>query len=208
MVHLALEVDPDVEIVHSTHGARWGAPPGKPWLPDHWPDVLEQALRSMGARHVSTTPAHLLALDHGFDLALVGLRRDESVRRRTRMDTVDRLRDDVAECWPLESWSTAQVWACTDAHQIPYASVYHGRRHERMHWPVDPVDREMWSRLRYLGGPARDLPDWVGVDAEMGDHCRSCGVPIRDPAVSPHQPGCQHAPGYTPPKRRRRAAAR
>lgn len=184
MAQLAIEVDPSIPMIHSTHGARG--------LPPQWPGILVDALRSMGATEIHTTPDNLIWTDTGHDLVMVGLRRAESRRRRERMDTVERLDERVEECWPIADWADRHVWACHIAHDIPRLNLY-TRGWRRVHWPETPIQRSEWSRVAYVGGPSvvyPGAPEWLGSDPEFGDFCRGCGRGIADPVSSRHEEGC------------------
>lgn len=183
---LVLEVDRRVPVVHSTHGARW--------LPDRWPGVLVGALRSMGAQDVRVIRRNLIWAETRFDVVFVGLRRTESRRRRKRMREVERLNPAVEEVWPLAGWAAGDVWACTDAHGVPWASTYGTPREGRFHWPTSPIERAEWGRLEYRGGPAAPwpgAPSWLVWDPLLGDLCGECGMPVGDVGdVSAHGEGC------------------
>lgn len=181
LAHLVLEVDPAVPIVHSLHGARW--------LPSRWPGVLVQALEAMGARDIRTTRSNLIYTPTSHDLVFVGLRRAESQRRRKRMDTVGQLNPQVREVWPLADWPDAALWGCTDAHEVPVASIY-SAAYQRFHWPSEPIDRGPWSRITYTHVPPPAVP-WMVDDPVLGPLCGECGALVSDPdRVEVHSPGC------------------
>lgn len=182
MTYLTLQVDPDIEIIHSMHGA--------PYLPAHWPEVLVHAVQVMGGRNITTTPKNLIWTDHGNDVVLIGLRRAESQRRRKRMDTRPQLVPDRDEFWPLADWTTDAVWQCTLAHQVPYASIYADRpTHQRMHWATTPHERAEWDRLRYIS-PL--IPDWIVYTPDP--ICGECGGFLDGDITRGHADGCSHGP--------------
>lgn len=179
MTYLALQADPDIEIIHSTHGAAY--------LPPHWPEVLVHAVQIMGARNVSTTDVNLIWTRTGHDLALVGLRRAESQRRRARMKRAGNL-GEHDEYWPLADWTTEEVWTCTHAHSVPYASLYDDAPiSRRMHWATDHYERLEWDRLRYVSDL---IPDWVVYVPDP--RCASCGALLDADISRGHEPGCDH----------------
>jgi 3'-phosphoadenosine 5'-phosphosulfate sulfotransferase (PAPS reductase)/FAD synthetase len=60
----------------------------------------------------------------GYDLAFVGLRREESLKRRRRMDAGRWLSTGIMECWPLAEWTWMDVWAYIISRGLPYLSFY------------------------------------------------------------------------------------
>jgi hypothetical protein len=73
---------------------------------DHWVPVQQRLMQSLG-----------------HDVALVGLRRDEGVGRRHRIDA-GRTLNDFPESWPVAYLSEMDVWAYIASHDLPYCSVY------------------------------------------------------------------------------------
>jgi 3'-phosphoadenosine 5'-phosphosulfate sulfotransferase (PAPS reductase)/FAD synthetase len=157
LAHLVGTVKDDVPVIHSTNGAPWAV------MPKQWPRVLVKALESMGLLDVRVDRRNLLRSsahmrDDGWDLVFVGLRRGESLRRRERMETRPQLAA-LPECWPLEDWTTDDVWRYIDECQVPYASLYDlAGRSSRMHWPDNDATILAWAGIRYVGvEPAPDM---------------------------------------------------
>lgn len=61
--------------------------------------------------------------DEGYDAVFVGLREQESVRRRLRLRAGRNL-SVIPEIWPLQKWSWMDVWAYIMSNELPYASSY------------------------------------------------------------------------------------
>lgn len=61
--------------------------------------------------------------EEGYDLAFVGLRRQEAIRRRLRIDgnNQDGL---IRQAWPVAQWTWMDVWAHIVSNDLPYVSVY------------------------------------------------------------------------------------
>jgi len=137
LLHLVLQQAPDVMVLHWDFGRAF-----VPWPIER--EVLRNA-RLLGARHlrVETSPLyarlgrrargvlgrHLIGRlvpklkEEGYDLAFVGLREEESLRRRRRI-RAGRSIGAIQECWPLASWRWLDVWAYIVSHRLPYLSIY------------------------------------------------------------------------------------
>lgn len=62
-------------------------------------------------------------LEKGHDLVFVGIRKEESVSRRLRIQA-GRSLTRIKECWPIQNWSWKDVWAYLLSNNVPYHSVY------------------------------------------------------------------------------------
>lgn len=62
----------------------------------------------------------------GYDVAFVGLRREESGKRKRRMNAGEAV-GPIPECWPVASWRWLDVWAYIVSHDLPYLSLYDER---------------------------------------------------------------------------------
>lgn len=148
VAHIALKLMPDIEVIHSIHGAPV-------WLPPQWPGVLVDAVKAMGAMDVRVDRRNLIAVsgymaEEGVDLVLVGLRRAESARRRERMRTTPQVAA-IPELWPIADWSDEAVWSYIRDNDVPYASAYdEGATRWPPHPPEDATDRARWARITYV----------------------------------------------------------
>ena len=61
--------------------------------------------------------------ENGYDLAFVGLRSEESLKRRRRI-RAQRSLTKIQECWPVQDWRWQDVWAYIVEHDLPYLSLY------------------------------------------------------------------------------------
>lgn len=59
----------------------------------------------------------------GYDLAFVGLRMEESGKRRRRINAQRGYRP-IEECWPIANWTWMDVWAYIVRQGLPYLEVY------------------------------------------------------------------------------------
>lgn len=137
MLHLVLQQKPDIMVLH------WGY--GPYYIPRWLEAEFIKNARRIGARNirVETSPEYLrlkrkavnvlgreymgkliprLAAE-GYDLVFVGLRKEESLKRRRRI-TNRRSITEIEECWPLADWTWKDVWAYIFGHNLPYAGVY------------------------------------------------------------------------------------
>ena len=62
-------------------------------------------------------------IQEGYDLVFVGLRREESLRRKRRIDKNISL-TSIKECWPIADWGWKDIWAYIFSNGLPYASAY------------------------------------------------------------------------------------
>jgi 3'-phosphoadenosine 5'-phosphosulfate sulfotransferase (PAPS reductase)/FAD synthetase len=137
LLHLVLSVDPDIEVLHWDYG------------PFFVPRPLEREIlalaRRLGARRVrvETSPLyrrlgrearnvlgrHLIGRllpqlrAEGYDCSFVGLREEESLKRRRRM-RAGRQIGPLREYWPLAAWTWMDVWAYLVTRGVPWLSVY------------------------------------------------------------------------------------
>jgi 3'-phosphoadenosine 5'-phosphosulfate sulfotransferase (PAPS reductase)/FAD synthetase len=137
LLHLVLAIDPVVEVLHWDYG------------PVFVPRPVEQEIlaiaRRLGARtiRVETSPLyerlgrrarnvlgrHLIGRllprlqREGYDVCFVGLREEESLKRRRRM-RAGRCLGPLRECWPLAAWTWTDVWAYLVSRELPYLSLY------------------------------------------------------------------------------------
>ena len=139
LLHLAARVRPEVRVFHWDHG---------PWLMPREveEEILEAARRvAPGARLRVETSRRLweeaARWDHkrwyrafwatlerlaseGWRVALLGIRRGESVSRRLRAGRQCRETRVQVECYPLRYWGWRDVWAYIFEHGLPYPRVY------------------------------------------------------------------------------------
>lgn len=131
MLHLVLQQAPGVTVFHWDYG--WYFIPR--WLEQEFVDNA----RAIGATNLivratgSPKPyfglsemfgvINELFVKQGYDLAFVGLRAEESLKRKRRIARQQSL-IAIRECWPIAEWTWKDVWAYIFNHNLPYASVY------------------------------------------------------------------------------------
>jgi len=138
MLHLVLQYKPDVMVF------LWDY--GKYLLPRKiFKEILNIAdtLKAHNLR-IETTNAYLLLKDkahnikgsvllehiipslkniEGYDCVFVGLREEESLKRRRRMHAQKNI-TCIPEVWPLATWRWLDIWAYIFKHNLPYISIY------------------------------------------------------------------------------------
>lgn len=110
-----------------------------------WREPLPGAV-AVGERLETWAPAH------GYGGTILGLRRQESARRRTYMRVRGTLHDTVATGWrcnPIADWSVGDVWALIAGWDLPVNPVY-----DRL--AAAGIERQM-QRV----GPLPLSPGWV-----------------------------------------------
>jgi 3'-phosphoadenosine 5'-phosphosulfate sulfotransferase (PAPS reductase)/FAD synthetase len=137
MLHLVLAERPDIEVLHWDYGPFF--------VPRPIEEEILRLARRLGAQRlrVETSPLyvrlgrrarnvlgrHLIGrllpqlMAEGYDCCFVGLREQESLKRRRRM-RAGRAVGPLRECWPLAPWSWLDVWAYIVSHGLPYLSLY------------------------------------------------------------------------------------
>ena len=165
LAHLARRVDATIDVVCGTSGARVQA------------EVVELVglARCQGIDLIchSFPPA-----DERWDIAIVALRREESLRRRRRMDAGTAGIKRGRESWPMADWTWLDVWAYIVEHGIPYHPVYDrqaelgiGYDRSRYHWSFsgDPraealaVDGLIRWRWRHAARTGSERADGAGI---------------------------------------------
>lgn len=168
MAHLVLQQMPGILVWHAW--SIWRPPEVEAEM-----DGIAQALgakryrvvRGLGGRlHGQHVPR---LLEEGHDLVFVGLRSEESGKRRRRI--ARRLYiTDIPESWPIASWTWMDVWAYIVSHDLPYLGAYDqmgpliGWDRARTSTFFDPtavhgdasVDGVLFWRLRGLVGERQD----------------------------------------------------
>ena len=137
MLHLVLQHKPDVHVLHWDYG--------RAFIPEPVHREILAIAQRLGVRHlrVETSPLyaklgrratnvmgrHLLGrlvpqlAQEGYDLQFVGLRAEESVKRKLRI-AARRSLTAIREAWPLAKWRWLDVWAYLVCNSVPYLSLY------------------------------------------------------------------------------------
>jgi len=137
VLHLVLEQEPNVLVLHWDYGPyyipRWlerefvenarriGAQNIRVETSAEYERLGRKAINVLGSEYLGKLVPRLKW--EGYDLAFVGLRKEESVKRRIRINMGENI-GTIPECWPIAEWSWKDVWAYIFSHDLPYASVY------------------------------------------------------------------------------------
>jgi len=140
MAHLVLQYAPDTMVLHWDYG--------RAFVPEPIQREILRNARLIGVRNlrIETSPLyaklgrraqnvlgkHMIGkllpqlAAEGYDLAFVGLRKQESSKRAIRLRTNKAL-SVIPECHPLANWDWRDVWAYIVTHKLPYLSLYDQR---------------------------------------------------------------------------------
>ena len=139
VLHLVLEQAPETMVLHWDYGPYY--------IPRWLAQEFVQHARQLGAKHlrIETSPEYQrlkreainvlgreylgklvprLRDEEGYDLVFLGLRGEESVKRRLKTKSKIWFENKTLNCAPIADWSWRDVWAYIFAHDLPYASVY------------------------------------------------------------------------------------
>ncbi len=137
MLHLVLKQKPDIMVLHWDYG-RYYIPR---WLEDEfiqnakemgvkylrletseqYEKLKRNAVNVLGSEYIGKLIPQLKK--EGYDVAFVGLRKEESLKRRRRIKRCESI-GGIEECWPVQNWSWKDVWAYIFAYDLPHASIY------------------------------------------------------------------------------------
>jgi len=137
VLHLVMEQKPNVLVLHWDYGPyyipRWleaefinnakkiGAKNIRVETSPEYKRLGRRAVNVLGREYLGKLVPKLK--EEGYDLAFVGLRREESLKRRRRINREQSI-GVILECWPIADWSWKDVWAHIFSNNLPYASVY------------------------------------------------------------------------------------
>lgn len=154
MLHLVLQVDPDISVWLWDHG---------PYLmPRKYQRFIEESARLQGVKdenlfirtslqlnspyarwdymrwyHTFFKTISELAEKEDWDSVFLGIRREESGARKVRARkpfnyTID---PKIPQCYPLHEWTWRDVWACIISNNLPYLEHYD------KYGPIEGYDR-------------------------------------------------------------------
>jgi len=140
MAHMVIQHKPDTMVLHWDYG--------RAFVPESIQREILHNARLIGVRNlrIETSPLyaklgrraqnvlgrHLIGrllpqlAQEGYDLAFVGLRKQESPKRARRLRANKPL-STIPECHPLANWDWRDVWAYIITHKLPYLSLYDQR---------------------------------------------------------------------------------
>lgn len=137
VLHLVLQEKPDVLVLHWDYGPyyipRWleaefienaeriGAKNIRVETSNKYQQLKRKAVNVLGREYLGRVLPGLK--EEGYDLAFVGLRKEEGVKRKLRIKGNKSI-GPISECWPVGDWLWKDVWAYIFSNGLPYASVY------------------------------------------------------------------------------------
>lgn len=170
MLYLVLQEFPDVMVYHWDYG---------PYLmPREFEREILHNARILGAKNLRVETSALYLREkrdarnvwgrvyfgcvlpqlraEGYDGVFVGIRKEESLRRKRRINA-QRWLSGMQEFWPLADWTWMDVWASVWGWNLPYPSVY-----DRL----GPVVG--WDRVRFVTFFDNEMmPRGAGVENVM-----------------------------------------
>lgn len=141
MAHLVLEQAPDSMCLHWDYGPYFiprmvhqeimanlrglGATNIRVETSSEYERLGYQARNVMGREYLGKLVPRLAA--EGYHSVFVGLRKEESGKRRRRIAQGKSLTAHQREHWPIADWGWMDVWAYIVSHDLPYLSLYDAR---------------------------------------------------------------------------------
>jgi len=140
MLHLVLQQKPDVTVWHWDYGPAF--------VPRDVQAEILQLARRLGVANLRTDTSDIYwrewrnaknvfyrvyfgfvarrLLQEGYDCVFVGIRAEESLKRKHRIRSGKWL-NPMREVWPLATWRWLDVWAYLVSNAVPYLSLYDSR---------------------------------------------------------------------------------
>jgi len=137
MLHLVLQFDSDIMVLHWDYGRFY--------IPREISKEIKENARKMGVKNlwVETSEQYkilkrkainVLGKDfiqgllprlqkEGYDASFIGLREEESNKRRRRI-RANRHLTEIPEFFPLKNWTWMDVWAYIVSNKLPYLTRY------------------------------------------------------------------------------------
>lgn len=134
MLHIALQVDPEIEVYHWNHGSQL--------MPTEIENEIVNNAKLIGAKNLILQGSPLLEKpnarsnykvwylvfwntlhrerkNRGWEYQFVGLREEEGCKRRAKIKEQPK-----GEVYPIADWKWLDVWAYIVSHNLPYSKVY------------------------------------------------------------------------------------
>ena len=137
MLHLVLQYKPDVMVLHWDYGPYYiprevfaeicdiakklGVKNLRVETSCYYKSLKRRAINVLGREYLGKL-VHKLRRE-GYNCVFVGLRQQESLKRRRRMK-VKKYMSCLPEIWPLENWTWLDVWGYIFFYKLPYVSLY------------------------------------------------------------------------------------
>ncbi len=125
MLHLILQQDPTILVFHYDYGK---------YMPRKLEKEIIKNAKEMGVKNFYVDSGQNWyrtffgrieknLVKKGYDLVFVGIRKEESYKRRRRIKKGTFL-GKIDECWPLKNWTWKDVWGYIVKNNLSYPSVY------------------------------------------------------------------------------------
>ena len=128
LLHIALQIDPNIPVFHWDYGI---------FMPRVFEIEIQSNLKLLGAKNVfikarkSKSSSCKIGYqeffgsvarfkhDWSFDVALIGLRKEEGCKRTAKIKTPPK-----GEIYPIADWKWMDIWAYIVSRNLPYPRIY------------------------------------------------------------------------------------
>lgn len=141
MLYLILQECPAITVIHWDFGPyyiprpifnslienakRMGAQDIRTPTSSRYKNLKRGAVNVLGSDFLGKHIPHLR--EEGFDLAFIGLRAEESNKRKARTKSFFKPEKGIMSCYPLSKWTFKDVWALIVKNNVPYLSEFYDR---------------------------------------------------------------------------------
>jgi len=137
VLHLVLQENPNITVVHWDYGkyyfprslfqevqdiiSQFLVQDFRVYSSEKYDILRRKAINILGQEFLAEVVPHLKA--EGFDLVFLGLRKEESSKRKIRIQKSQFL-TEIPESHPIADWTWLDVWAYIISNDLPYLSYY------------------------------------------------------------------------------------
>ena len=137
LTHLIVAVNPEIMVFHWDYGcfyilekvqceimgnaSKLGVINFRVETSDLYNKLGRKAINILGREMLGKVSPRLKR--EGYDSVFVGLRKEESLKRKRRIN-MNRSLTKIKEFWPLSEWSWLDIWAYIVSNSLPYLSHY------------------------------------------------------------------------------------
>lgn len=86
-------------------------------------DILKREAKNVLGRYYKSVMEPWF-VEHGYDCAFLGIRKEESSKRKRKVENRFGMSKIIKEIYPIQNWSWLDVWAYIVGNNLPYLSTY------------------------------------------------------------------------------------